>query len=1111
MALNGPLILRDAQGKLLTDTGNPVGFNGGTPVTIDRKLTITDTGGPWKVAGLEYDIATRLAESIIGPAINWIAGVPLNAGGEVWAEDAPVLFYAPNAIPITASGAVAMSVGIPPGGLPPLELADSVTTSDNFTFVLSTSRLITDEVFITDSIGFAVSTNSLADTASPTDAITKSITKALSDAATTTDALNQSTDKSLADATTSIDSIAFQSSKELTDSIVTIDNIIASRVVDIVLTDNVTTVDNIDASEGTTQALADSVNATDNLTVILSQALGDGASAIDNIAIVPLKALGDSASAIDSIILGLGLSQNLVDSISSIDNITIVLSQALVDTASAIDAISLTPSKDLADSTTSTDGIIKSLDKVLADTISSVDNVTAPLSINRTLVDNVVTVDDVTASLPLTASLSDSITTTDNVTPVHTPGSALQNIVYVGGQVGNRAGSTSTTLLNFALTGGIDTTPRTDDLVIINCVVGTAARNPALAFTDYNLVGLLNQGGATADTSLQVAWLFSGPTPDTAVTIPATGNIADGQAYSVQVFRNVDINSPFDTASVSAGATGTGRPDPAAITPVTPGAWVVACAGGAAATGANYIAPANFTTNFLTSFGADTTDAMVGSGYWSGWTSGAADPGVYTGGTTNAADSWCSWTLALRPAPVVVAMDNPADLFAQGEGGMWFDFSDLSTMFQDTAGTVPVTAVGQSVARVNDKSGRGNHATQATAGNRPKLEARINAVAFSEDLANAAWLKTLTTVTSNVAAAPTSLGGAMTADGIIPSASAGLHWVQYTTPTVPASGKFCYSVYVKTGPGGSGRCSIVCVSGGTAEMYVSLTIATSAVTMATSGSFPGTVSGYGADTITADGWVRVWIAGNPDITTTTRRFRVQCQDAAGQANVAFDGTTTQLYVYGAQIEPGVGPPSRYQRSDSDTVYDTVGFPLYLNFDGVDDGLATAAIDPAIDKATIWLGVYKAMDSQGTQSVFESSSDPNANPGTMGIISANDTFQGTYSFRTRGVDTLKTGETPNSFPSPRINVLAARLNNGGANTGPAKITGRVNGVQQTLTFGGTGGFGNYASHPFYIGRRGGTVIPFNGRIYGIIARFYYTPAQNIAEIEQWMADKAGISF
>lgn len=47
------------------------------------------------------------------------------------------------------------------------------------------------------------------------------------------------------------------------------------------------------------------------------------------------------------------------------------------------------------------------------------------------------------------------------------------------------------------------------------------------------------------------------------------------------------------------------------------------------------------------------------------------------------------------------------------------DPSDLSTLFQDVAGTLPVTADGQSVARMNDKSGNGRHYVQATASKRP--------------------------------------------------------------------------------------------------------------------------------------------------------------------------------------------------------------------------------------------------------------------------------------------------------------------------------------------------------------------------------------------------------
>ena len=43
-------------------------------------------------------------------------------------------------------------------------------------------------------------------------------------------------------------------------------------------------------------------------------------------------------------------------------------------------------------------------------------------------------------------------------------------------------------------------------------------------------------------------------------------------------------------------------------------------------------------------------------------------------------------------------------LFANGEQGFFYDPNDLSTMFQDAAGTVPVTGVGQPVGLVLDKS-----------------------------------------------------------------------------------------------------------------------------------------------------------------------------------------------------------------------------------------------------------------------------------------------------------------------------------------------------------------------------------------------------------------------
>lgn len=60
-------------------------------------------------------------------------------------------------------------------------------------------------------------------------------------------------------------------------------------------------------------------------------------------------------------------------------------------------------------------------------------------------------------------------------------------------------------------------------------------------------------------------------------------------------------------------------------------------------------------------------------------------------------------------------------LFSNGEQGFFYDPNDLSTMFQDSAGTVPVTGVGQPVGLIRDKSGRNNHAYQTNSTSRPTL------------------------------------------------------------------------------------------------------------------------------------------------------------------------------------------------------------------------------------------------------------------------------------------------------------------------------------------------------------------------------------------------------
>jgi len=226
-------------------------------------------------------------------------------------------------------------------------------------------------------------------------------------------------------------------------------------------------------------------------------------------------------------------------------------------------------------------------------------------------------------------------------------------ITYVGGQTAARANATVPLSVTFALTGGSNATPQADDLVVVCVTVASQATNPAMAITTpsgYTALGQLNETAVTGDTSLNVSYKRQTATPDTTVTIPGVANSQSGQGYSIQVFRDVDATTPLDVTPVSAGGTGTARPDPGAITPTTTGAWIVICGGGTQPSvgPAVFVAPANYSTNFLTATAVETNSAMIGSGYRA-WAGGTEDPAAYTGGTTGANDSWCAYTIALRP------------------------------------------------------------------------------------------------------------------------------------------------------------------------------------------------------------------------------------------------------------------------------------------------------------------------------------------------------------------------------------------------------------------------------------------------------------------------------
>lgn len=70
-----------------------------------------------------------------------------------------------------------------------------------------------------------------------------------------------------------------------------------------------------------------------------------------------------------------------------------------------------------------------------------------------------------------------------------------------------------------------------------------------------------------------------------------------------------------------------------------------------------------------------------------------------------------------------------------------------------------------------------------------------------------------------------------------------------------------------------------------------------------------------------------------------------------------------------------------------------------------------------------------------------------------------------------------------------------------------LIARVNGVQ-AATSSADQGTGNYGNYPLYIGRRGGASLPFNGRLYGLIVRAAASTDLQITNAETFMNSKTG---
>lgn len=335
---------------------------------------------------------------------------------------------------------------------------------------------------------------------------------------------------------------------------------------------------------------------------------------------------------------------------------------------------------------------------------------------------------------------------------------------------------------------------------------------------------------------------------------------------------------------------------------------------------------------------------------------------------------------------------SPASLFASGEQGAWYDPSDFSTMFQDSAGTTPVTAVEDPVGKILDKSGRGNHATQPTSGKRPKLSARKN------------WLlatTTLSTQSVTLLAAPHTLSftgtgtltltGASTAGPLVGTGVSDRVSLTFT----PSAGSVTFTV--------SGSVTLAQLEyGSVAGTYQRVTTSTNYDTA----GFPHYLAFDGVDDYL--------ITGSIDFTATDamtivsgiqKTIEIGARDICGLGATPYVSNGTFLLNAPAFSAPSLGYSSRGTASSSNNINNTA---YKAPWTGVFTGQSDISDDQLIGRAN-GVQVFTAASNQGTGNYINDVLYIGGRAGTANFYSG-----GLYQLILRGANTtapdLTSGET-----------------------------------------------------------------------------------------------------
>lgn len=382
--------------------------------------------------------------------------------------------------------------------------------------------------------------------------------------------------------------------------------------------------------------------------------------------------------------------------------------------------------------------------------------------------------------------------------------------------------------------------------------------------------------------------------------------------------------------------------------------------------------------------------------------------------------------------------------FDNNQEGFVFDPNDLSTLFQDAAGAVPVTGAGQPVGLVLDKSkgaALGLELSNYSAGF--SSLAGISPVGATLSLEGNALVITAQVGTSRRAEIPISgltVGKFYKIKFIARKNEIG---IQQNFQQFTAFAKFSYQAVVTST---------------TASEYTFILEATSVSGVLR--AYASSAEAIGAQMIVESVSVKE-VSGNHAYQTTSASRPILRRNAVTGAN-------------------------------------------YLEFDGTDDSLQTANINfTATDKVSLFAGVRKLSDAYSALCV-ELGDGSSSNLRAFALFAP--AASGTAKYDLRNMVSSTGAITQDmKFNAPHSAVLTGTVTPNKVD----KVSLRVNGEAALTSERGIGG--NLIAAPLYIGRRGGTSLPFTGHIYGLIGIGKLVSASETAAIEKELAKRVGVTL